>query len=198
MATKEDILEQVVEEYLIHQGYFVRHNIKFRPSKEHQNFVSNQDSNHSDIDVIGLHPLKSGVERIVVVGCKSWQGGFKPTQLISAIENKKKVAGREAWKGHRELIEPKWTAAFVQKVQEETGSSEFTYVNAVTKLVGDRADWEQYALFRERLGSNPIRVITFEEMVGEIWSSLSTTLAATEIGRLLQLFRSAGLDPFKP
>ena len=34
MATKEDILEQIVEEYLTHRGYFVRHNIKFKPRDE--------------------------------------------------------------------------------------------------------------------------------------------------------------------
>lgn len=27
MATKEDILEQLIEEYLLQDGYFVRHNI---------------------------------------------------------------------------------------------------------------------------------------------------------------------------
>lgn len=31
VAQKEDILEQIVEEYLTHEGYFVRHNIKYRP-----------------------------------------------------------------------------------------------------------------------------------------------------------------------
>lgn len=35
MATKEDILEQLVEEYLLHQGYFVRHNVKFLPRRDH-------------------------------------------------------------------------------------------------------------------------------------------------------------------
>ena len=53
MATKEDILEQIVEEYLTHEGYFVRHNVKFLPRKDHPEFVLNQHSNHSDIDVIG-------------------------------------------------------------------------------------------------------------------------------------------------
>lgn len=34
MAAKEDILEQIVEEYLLHAGYFVRHNLKFRPRSD--------------------------------------------------------------------------------------------------------------------------------------------------------------------
>jgi hypothetical protein len=78
VARKEDILEQIVEEYLIHKGYFVQHNIKFLPRKGHPDFVSNQDSNHSDIDVIGFHPTLQGDKKILVVSCKSWQGGFDP------------------------------------------------------------------------------------------------------------------------
>jgi hypothetical protein len=52
MSIKEDILEQLVEEYLLHQGYFIQHNIKFRPSSDHPKFDKKQDSNHSDIDVV--------------------------------------------------------------------------------------------------------------------------------------------------
>ncbi len=55
---KEDILEQLVDDYLQSQGYFTRHNIKFRPRKEHSEFNSRTDSNHSDIDVIGLNSEK--------------------------------------------------------------------------------------------------------------------------------------------
>jgi hypothetical protein len=28
---KEDVLEQLVDDYLMHQGYFTRHNIRFKP-----------------------------------------------------------------------------------------------------------------------------------------------------------------------
>lgn len=53
MATKEDMLEQIAEEYLAHNGYFVQHNVKFLPCKDHPDFIQKKDSNHSDIDVIG-------------------------------------------------------------------------------------------------------------------------------------------------
>ncbi len=76
MATKEDILEQIVEEYLVHKGYFVQHNIKFLPRKDHPDFVLNKDSNHSDIDVLAIHPRLSGPEAVMAVSCKSWQSGF--------------------------------------------------------------------------------------------------------------------------
>lgn len=86
MATKEDILEQIVGEFLIHRGYFVQHNIKYLPRKDHPDFVASKDSNHSDIDVVGYNPKLSGAKRVVVVSCKSWQSGFDPVSKIKAIE----------------------------------------------------------------------------------------------------------------
>src|SRR5580693_8999787 len=109
MATKEDILEQIVEEYLVHKGYFVQHNIKFLPRKDHPEFILNQDSNHSDIDVIGYHPMIEGDRKVVVVSCKSWQSGFNPAGEIRAIEGEKIRRGRQAWQSFRELTAPKWS-----------------------------------------------------------------------------------------
>ena len=39
--------------------------------REHLDFVSKQDSNHSDIDVIGINPKKNGADRVFAVSCKS-------------------------------------------------------------------------------------------------------------------------------
>jgi hypothetical protein len=83
LATKEDILEQLVEEYLIHKGYLIKHNVKFLPSKQHEDFVSNQDSNHGDIDVLAIHPLLTGPEQILAVSCNSWQSGFNIQRELS-------------------------------------------------------------------------------------------------------------------
>ena len=99
MATKEDILEQIVEEYLVHKGYFVQHNLKFLPRKDHPDFVSNQDSNHSDIDVIGFHPTLKGDRKVVAVSCKSWQSGFNPASEIDAIEKDKVWPDPMWWSG---------------------------------------------------------------------------------------------------
>ena len=85
MASKEDILEQLVEEFLIHRGYFVRHDVKCIPSKGHPDFISNEDSNQSDIDVLGFNPLLNGPERVWAVGCKSWQSGFDAMQKLQQI-----------------------------------------------------------------------------------------------------------------
>ena len=194
MANKEDILEQIVEEYLIHKGYFVRHNIKFRPSKDHPDFVSNQDSNHSDIDVIGYHPNKDDEQKVMVVSCKSWQNGFNPASKIEDILNNKIVSGREAWRAFRELVVPKWSDAFLEAIKDATGEARFTYVTAVTHVRGDKDVWENHVPFRAALSGNPLKILTFRDMVTDIQSELTTTLAATEVGRMLQLFSAARMN----
>jgi hypothetical protein len=195
MATKEDILEQIVEEYLIHRGYFVRHNVKFLPRNNHEDYVRQKDSNHSDIDVIGIHPFMSGPDRVMVVSCKSWQGGFNVHSKILELQENKKVSGREAWKFFRELVKPKWSQGFIDAVEQASGSNEFTYVTAVTKVIGDKSEWENYQPFKKALNGNPVKILSFEEIIGEVMKNLTKTLASTEIGRLLQLFKSAGMYP---
>ncbi len=193
MATKEDILEQIVEEYLVHKGYFVQHNIKFLPRKDHPDFILNQDSNHSDIDVIGYHPMLEGDRKVVVVSCKSWQSGFNPAAEIRAIEGDKVRRGRKAWQAFRELTVPKWSEGLLKAVAGATGTDRFTHVTAVAKLVGDRSAWEKHQPFRDALSGNPVTIITFREMVTEIQGKLTTTLASTEVGRMLQMFLAAGM-----
>lgn len=194
MSIKEDILEQLVEEYLLHEGYFVQHNIKFRPSSSHPDFVSQSDSNHSDIDVIGLHPNRKGTDRVVAVSCKSWQGGFDPRAEIEAIEQNKIVSGRERWKTYRELVSPKWSAAYLDRMQEVTGSREFTYITAVTKIVGDKKLWENNTQFRASLQGNPIEVLDMRTMLAKVLPRLTTTVANTSIGRILQLVKAADIE----
>ena len=193
MAAKEDILEQLAEEFLIHQGYFVRHNVKFLPRKDHPDFGHKLDSNHSDIDVLGYHPSLRGPNRVWAVSCKSWQAGFNPISKINEITLNKKIAGREAWKGFRELASPKWSEAFVAAIEEATGQRQFTYVTAVTKLVGDRSIWENHPPFCKAMVNNPTKIITLHEMLKVVDGKLKATLAGTELGRMVQLFRVAGV-----
>lgn len=196
VSTKEDILEQLVEEFLIHRGYFVRHNVKFLPRKNHPDFDAKLDSNHSDIDVLAYNPSKEGSDRVWAVSCKSWQAGFNPATKLAEIEQQKIVNGREAWKGFRELVVPKWSEAFVTTIQGLTGTTKFTYVTAVTKLTGSAQCWEEHSGFRKAMASNPVKIITLAEMMEEVYDKLGTTLAGTDLGRTLQLFRAAGFtDP---
>ena len=186
---KEDILEQLVDDFLQTEGYFTRHNIKFRLRKEDRR--KGRDGNHSDIDVIGFHPTLPDPQRVIVVSCKSWQSGFNVLAKLREIGENGVVAGREAWRGFRELANPQWAAAFVNKIEKLTNSRRFTYVTAVTRVDGDKSAWENYATFRDNLEGNPIRLMELSEMLTVIREKTTTTMASSTIGRVLQLMKAA-------
>jgi hypothetical protein len=87
---KEDVLEQIVDDYLKFNRYFTTHNVVFRPRTDHPEYVSRQDSVFSDVDVVGLHPRKRGVGRVVVVSCKAWQAGFDASAKLAELRGEKK------------------------------------------------------------------------------------------------------------
>ena len=188
---KEDILEQLVDDYLKSQGYFTTHNIKFKPDPRHKDYVSNQDSVPSDIDILAVHPNKRGADKVVAVTCKSWQTGINPSALINAIETDAKLGGRIAWKSFRELKEPKWSAAYCQKIEEMTGSKKFTYWTAVTKVVGDPSVWENHKAFKARLNGNKIVVKTVRQLLDEMHPLIGTTVEPSQVGRLLQVIKAS-------
>ena len=189
---KEDILEQVVDDYLQARGYFTRHNIRFRPRRDHPEFVSAADSVASDIDVICVNPHRRGASKVWVVSCKSWQGGFNVRSKLEELEQNKRRSGRESWKFFRELMSPKWSEAFREAVFRETGTRRFTYVTAVTRLSGDKAQWEKHERFRHALGGNPIRLLALAEMVAELLPGITRTPSSSDIGRTLQLLKASG------
>lgn len=187
----------MVDDYLKHLGYFTRHNVKFKPRNDHSDFVQRKDSNPSDIDVIGVNPLEEGEKRVVVASCKSWQGGFNPVSTLREIAESRKVSGREAWMRYRELVQPKWSEAFVSKIESLTGSRRFEYWTVVTRLSknADVSVWEENVRFKAMLFGNSIRIVTFGEILGGIWSDTSKTPASSNIGRILQLMRASGWMP---
>lgn len=188
---KEDILEQLVDDYLKSQGYFTTHNIKFKPDPRHKDYVSNQDSVPSDIDILAVHPNKRGADKVVAVTCKSWQTGINPSALIKAIETNAKLGGRIAWKSFRELKEPKWSAAYCQKIEEMTGSKKFTYWTAVTKVIGDPSVWENHKAFQAKLNGNKIAVKTVRQLLDEMHPLIGTTVEPSQVGRLLQVIKAS-------
>jgi len=188
---KEDILEQLVDDYLKSQGYFTTHNIKFKPDPRHKDFVLNQDSVASDIDILAVHPNKRGADKVVAVTCKSWQTGINPSALIKAIETNAKLGGRIAWKSFRELKEPKWSAAYCQKIEEMTGSKKFTYWTAVTKVIGDPSVWENHKAFQAKLNGNKIVVKTVRQLLDEMHPLIGTTVEPSQVGRLLQVIKAS-------
>lgn len=210
---KEDILEQLVEDWFVARpGFFVKHNIRFRPNKDHRDYKPKQDSVHSDIDILALvTTAKKKPERVHVVTCKSWQGGFGLKKWLSDIEkdakyNKPSVGfnQRERWKYFRELVSDKWMESFLDTIEAETGQRDFTYTIAVTKLKGteqERKSFEEStvlkARFKAKRSNIVIKVLTLEEVITEFTERIEAkdtpSLEATDVGRLLQLIHAAGL-----
>jgi hypothetical protein len=195
---KEDILEQLVEDWLQSQGYFTWANVKFKPSRDHPDFQSRKDSVASDIDVMGWHPKRTGADAVIVVTCKSWQDGFSIRDMTRGLlESRDKLIGnKEAWKHFRELVEPRWTQALLQAVEQKTGLRVFTYITAVTRLHDpeDKALWEENADFKAALGPSPTKIITLAEMLSSIFSQLGTTVESSQFSRTLQLIKAAGMQ----
>ena len=188
---KEDILEQLVDDYLKFKGFFTIHNVKFVPSSTDPAYIKKADAVASDIDVVGFHPRRKGAGRVWVVSCKSWQGGFNPARRLAYITGNKVIAGREAWRGFRELVKKKWADGLISEIEKLTGSTQFTYVTAVTKLTGDRAVWEEHKPFKKNLRGNPIKFLTLKEMLDDLYEKTNTTVASSEVGRLLQVIKAS-------
>lgn len=207
---KEDILEQAVDDWFLSMpATFTKHNVKYRPEKGVDGYNSKQDSVNSDIDVLAVHTNKKDAESVSVASCKSWQEGFNPKKTLDALLNTpEKVWGaRPVWKGFRELSKKKWGKALADKVFSETNSKDFTYYLAVTKLVVNRNEdlaeaihkFENCEYFLDNLKYNQsskvrIKLLTFKEIFyNYIENRNTTTLEATELGRLLQILRAADI-----
>jgi hypothetical protein len=190
---KEDVLEQIVDDYLKFNGYFTTHNIGFKPRMDHPEYVRQQDSVRSDVDVVGLHPKRSGTDRVLVVSCKAWQDGFDATAKLAELRGLKKNPKRETWKHFRELWVPKWSEAFRQAIFDLTGERRFAYRIAVTRLRGDADAWAQDPTIAANLSGCTVGFLPLEEMWSTMLKELTTTPASSEIGRLAQLLKAAGL-----
>lgn len=190
---KEDVLEQVVDDYLQFKGYFTIHNVRFRPRTDHPDYVSQQDSVASDVDVVGYNPNLEGVDRVVVVSCKSWQAGFDATAKPAELRGEKKSPKRETWRHFRELWVPRWSEAFRAQIEALTGETSFSYRIAVTRLKGDAGGWPEDPTIQSNLPGCTVGFLTLEEMWATMLDELTTTPAASEIGRLAQLLKAAGL-----
>lgn len=204
---KEDTLEQAVDDWLLSKpATFTKHNIKFRPDKEDENFSLRDDSSHSDIDILAVHLNEQGHKRVSAVTCKSWQGGFHPSNWMENLINNpnKKIGAKEAWKTMRELVVRKWGKALAQKVYEETGSADYTYFIAVTVLKGNDLEesvraFENNTIFIENLKLFPeatvvIKILPFKEIFEDYKSRTAHTLEATELGRLIQIIKASGVE----
>lgn len=201
---KEDVLEQLVDDYLQLNGYFTQHNVRFKPDKSNRRYVAREHQVSSDIDVVGFNPRKRGAERVWVVSCKSWQAGFNASHRLEQLRGKRPNPKREVWRSHRELWDPVWAESFRRKVRELTGQEGFHYWVAVTRLTGAAKDpgtaadlWATDKTIRKNLAGSKISFLEFKT----IWETVfegdsaqkSKSPAPSEIGRLAQLMRAAGI-----
>jgi hypothetical protein len=190
---KEDILEQIANDYLNMNGYFTLTNIKYRPPENDPEWDGRQDAVHSDIDILGFHPLKCAPQRVVAINCKSWQSGFWAEWEIDKIAKRNYiVSGRERWRTYRELASPKWARAFRRKINELTGESEFEHWIVCTKF-GDPENelaWINNPEFSRNLTPH-LRIVPLDAIFHKTLQLIGTTPANSELGRLIQLLKAA-------
>lgn len=199
---KEDVLEQVVDDYLRLAGYFTRANIRYKPASVHPEYVAKQDSVASDIDVLGVNPLVNGAGRVWAVSCKSWQDGMAPMKVLNALQTGK-LAGnkRPIWRYYREVGSGKWNAAFRERVEQLTGAQTFRFSIAVTRLAlpgGMTADeavqaWRDDAQIGQCLSGIEFSFLPLADMWAELLQQMTTTPEPSEMGRLAQVLRAAGV-----
>ena len=190
---KEDVLEQIVDDYLKFTGYFTLHNLGFKPSPLHAEWDPDKDRVPSDVDVVGYHPRETGNAQVVVVSCKSWQTGFDANYWLDALREGKAIGRRWAWQFFRELWVPKWAEAFRDMIYDLTGAREFTYRIAVTVLRGDAAAWSADPTIAANLPGSSVGFLPLDRIWATLLAELTTRPAASEIGRLVQLLKAAGL-----
>ena len=190
---KEDVLEQIVDDYLKLKGYFTIHNVKFKPSPDHPDYKRNQDAVASDIDVLGVNPLLKPADRVWAVSCKAWQSGFDADRILRQLNGTAKQGKRQTWRYYRELWIPKWSDAFIDEIQRRTGASRFRYSIAVTFLRGKEAAWRSDPTIRRNLGTNTFSFLTLEGMWREYLEAIGTTPQPSAIGRLAQVLKAAKL-----
>jgi hypothetical protein len=190
---KEDVLEEVVDDYLKFLGYFTRHNVSFKPSLTHPDYVANQDRVPSDVDVIGVHPKKRGVDRVIVVSCKSWQSGFDADRTLQLLKTGGRIGKREAWRSFREVWVPKWSEALIDTVDELVGTRRFAYRIAITHLKGTGTAWAADPTIAANLVGCSFDFLPLSTIWAKLLDELTTRPASSEVGRLIQILKAAGL-----
>jgi len=212
---KEDILEQIAEDYYAKKvGYFTKHNIKFRPSKEESTYIAKYDSVHSDIDLITIDTNERN--KIITVSCKSWQGGFNILKFKNTLEsalNKqptKTIGKKDDWCAFRELCIDRWTNSFLKVLRKElnvvdTKEIELEYVILCTKItkgsLKDKSDFENSKdiknYFKEKKVNIKLKVITIDEMIAKILKIMNKKdtpyVENTHLSRTLQLMIASGM-----
>jgi hypothetical protein len=172
--------------------------VRFKPDPTHDDYLPDLDRVSSDVDVVALHPSRTGVERVLVVSCKSWQTGFNPRKKLTELRENTGPKKRPTWHHFRELWIPKWAEAFRKEIAHLTGQDQFTYRIAVTRFQGESPErwaeeWQEDPTIGTNLPGCSVGFLTLRGNVDDDVGRLRRTPAASEIGRLAQLLKAAGL-----
>ncbi len=92
-------------------------------------------------------------------------------------------------------MKKKWADGLIAEIEKLTGSRRFTYVTAVTRLRGEAAVWQKHQPFIDNLQGNPIRILTLQGILSDLYEKTDTTVASSEVGRLLQVIKASGWKP---
>lgn len=194
----EDVLEQVVDDWLRRSGYFTRTNVRFGPVGGDDGYSSRAHNQRSDLDVLAVKPTQRGPARVLAVSCKAMQAGFSPNRWVAAADADRIYNGKEARKHLRELWDPVWAQALRHRVRALTGSDRFTYVLAVTRVgpggSTDVACWMKHPIVGHNLAGNPCEVLTLGKMWSELREDVKEQIEPSHVGRLAQLLKAAELD----
>lgn len=147
----------------------------------------------SDIDVVGFKPSLPPPRRVMVVSCKSWQVGFNAPKILAQLRQEAPNPVKPQWLRFRELWSDKWAFGFRREIERLTGESAFTYCIAVTHLHGDPSGWQADPTIQRCLGGNPFQFLPLADMWSAVLDQVTTTPASSEIGRMAQLLKAAGL-----
>jgi hypothetical protein len=200
-----DIFEQLVEDYYVSiPGWFVKHNIKYRPSDKHPEYNKKTDSNFSDIDIMAINVKQKKLNTVHVISCKSWQGGFGIKDWLEVLKEEKEIKGKANQKTFKEIILNAWIDSYLDILERETGQKDFTYIIACTKIKekGDeKKDIEDCEIiinkFKERESNIKIEFLTLDEIINNmnerIKNQKTKTTEPTDTGRIIQLFNDAKL-----
>lgn len=183
-----DVLEQIAEDYFRELGYFTQHNIKYKPNKKGPAYAV-----HSDIDILGIHPHKKGLEKVIVVSCKSWQGGLNIDAYLKLLKKDSKSTEKRIKSVKRtfqDLLSKEWTSALRKKVLNLTGQKSFKLYLALTRYKGDKESWEKFKFFTRNFPGCKIEIIDLEAMVKKIEEHITTTPSHSELSRLIQLIKA--------
>ena len=147
-----DLFEEIVRGAFQAARYLTTENVPYKLNPNAKGIRSGRwrADAVSDIDLIAMHPRRSGKAKVLAISCK---GGGEPLVIerdlarLSAGNPNQSVAGSCAATGFRELTDPDWAIAFRQAVHAVTGAAEFTHVLAVKKACGERKMWNDHAAF---------------------------------------------------